>query len=61
MNSSSCILPDIDRKMLLQTLAIVEELLIDSIEFTVLREKGQFKSLWIDIRCLPKEKKKQIP
>jgi len=61
MNSSSSTSPVIDRKILSNAMAILEGLPIASIEFTVLREKGQETLLRVEILCLPKEKKNQIP
>jgi hypothetical protein len=60
MNSSSSSLPDIAQKTLWQCMAILEELHIASIEFTVMREKGHVKSLILEILYLPSEKKNQI-
>lgn len=61
MNSSSSSLRDLSQKTLYAILATLEELHIDSIEFTVTREKEHKRSLWLEIRYHPQEKKKQIP
>jgi len=61
MNSSSYLLLDSGLKMLFDNLDILGEQHIASIEFTVSQEKGPKTSLKVNILCLPKGKKNQIP
>jgi len=61
MNSSSSTSPDLNRKTLSNLTDILEGQPIVSIEYTVLREKGQDTLLHIEILVLLEEKKNQIP
>jgi len=61
MNSSFSTLRALNRQMSVDLSAILDRLHTVSIEYTVIREKGQETLLRVEILCLLEEKTKQIP